>query len=209
MKDDTATDGTPTDATRRWPRSAVVVLATIAMLVPAAAWAGHRFTDVPTGTTFHDDITWLADTGVTRGCNPPANDRFCPDSPVTRAQMAAFLHRLETEDVFVPADELEGLLPIATFTFFTDTTIATQATRSPVTGDVTVADNGLGEYRVTLPGVSYGLATGRAVCTHIGSPGHTVSVASLAGTMWVRVRDAAGAAAEPVNSGVSCAVYGP
>ena len=31
--------------------------------------------------------------GVTRGCNPPVNDRFCPGSNVTRGQMAAFLHR--------------------------------------------------------------------------------------------------------------------
>jgi spore coat protein A, manganese oxidase len=42
---------------------------------------------------FEGDIEWLASTGVTRGCNPPANDRFCPDDPVTRGQMAAFLVR--------------------------------------------------------------------------------------------------------------------
>jgi hypothetical protein len=45
------------------------------------------------GSVFESDIEWLAATGVTRGCNPPANDRFCPDSVVTRGQMAAFLHR--------------------------------------------------------------------------------------------------------------------
>lgn len=45
------------------------------------------------GTVFESDIEWLSATGVTRGCNPPANDRFCPDEIVTRAQMAAFLHR--------------------------------------------------------------------------------------------------------------------
>ncbi|HVR79544.1 MAG TPA: S-layer homology domain-containing protein [Acidimicrobiia bacterium] len=39
------------------------------------------------------DIQALAATGITRGCNPPTNDRFCPDDPVTRAQMATFLHR--------------------------------------------------------------------------------------------------------------------
>jgi hypothetical protein len=44
-------------------------------------------------SVFEDDIRWLAATGVTRGCNPPANDEFCPDDPVTRGQMAAFLHR--------------------------------------------------------------------------------------------------------------------
>ena len=42
---------------------------------------------------FEDDINRLAQTGITRGCNPPANDRFCPSHPVTRAQMASFLVR--------------------------------------------------------------------------------------------------------------------
>ncbi len=54
-----------------------------------------------TGTSFEDtinspfkgDIAWLADVGVTKGCNPTANTRFCPDARVTRGQMAAFLHR--------------------------------------------------------------------------------------------------------------------
>lgn len=45
------------------------------------------------GSVFEDDITRLAAAGITRGCNPPANDRFCPDDPVTRGQMAAFLRR--------------------------------------------------------------------------------------------------------------------
>ena len=48
---------------------------------------------------FEADIEWLASVDVTRGCNPPANDRFCPNSPVTRGQMAAFLSRaLELTD---------------------------------------------------------------------------------------------------------------
>ena len=42
---------------------------------------------------FEDDINRLAEAGITRGCNPPVNDRFCPDAPVTREQMAAFLVR--------------------------------------------------------------------------------------------------------------------
>ena len=42
---------------------------------------------------FEDDINRLAESGITKGCNPPANDRFCPDSKVTREQMAAFLVR--------------------------------------------------------------------------------------------------------------------
>jgi VCBS repeat-containing protein len=45
------------------------------------------------GSTFLNDIIWLADAGITKGCNPPANDMFCPTSNVTRGQMAAFLVR--------------------------------------------------------------------------------------------------------------------
>jgi len=42
---------------------------------------------------FNADINRLAAAGITKGCNPPDNDRFCPNSYVTRAQMAAFLSR--------------------------------------------------------------------------------------------------------------------
>ncbi len=45
------------------------------------------------GSIFEADIERLATAGITKGCNPPVNDRFCPDDPVTRGQMAAFLHR--------------------------------------------------------------------------------------------------------------------
>ncbi len=49
------------------------------------------FTD--SAGVFQDDINRLAAAGITVGCNPPANDRFCPDSHVTREQMATFLTR--------------------------------------------------------------------------------------------------------------------
>jgi hypothetical protein len=42
---------------------------------------------------FQGDINRLAAAGITKGCNPPRNDRFCPDRRVTREQMAAFLVR--------------------------------------------------------------------------------------------------------------------
>lgn len=45
------------------------------------------------GSVFESAIERLAAAGVTNGCNPPSNDRFCPDSYVTRGQMAAFLVR--------------------------------------------------------------------------------------------------------------------
>jgi hypothetical protein len=52
-----------------------------------------EFGDVDESNTFRADIAWLSNSGITAGCNPPANDRFCPDATVTRGQMAAFLAR--------------------------------------------------------------------------------------------------------------------
>jgi hypothetical protein len=48
------------------------------------------------GSMFEQDIEKLAAAGITLGCNPPANDMFCPAASVTRGQMAAFLHRALT-----------------------------------------------------------------------------------------------------------------
>ncbi len=55
--------------------------------------AGEDYFSDDADSVFEDDINRLAASGVTRGCNPPANDRFCPDQAVTREQMAAFLVR--------------------------------------------------------------------------------------------------------------------
>ncbi len=45
------------------------------------------------GNVFEDDINAIADAGVTAGCNPPDNSRFCPDATTRRSQMASFLGR--------------------------------------------------------------------------------------------------------------------
>ena len=75
-------------------RSLVVIIGVVAMVASAtAAVAAHRFSDVPNDHVFHSEISWLADMDITRGCNPPANTRFCPNDVVTRGQMAAFLYR--------------------------------------------------------------------------------------------------------------------
>lgn len=46
-----------------------------------------------TSSVFATDIEWLSGAGITKGCNPPLNTMYCPDSYVTRGQMAAFLVR--------------------------------------------------------------------------------------------------------------------
>lgn len=50
------------------------------------------FTD-DDASIFEDDINRLAASGITRGCNPPANDHFCGRQPMTRGAMAAMLRR--------------------------------------------------------------------------------------------------------------------
>lgn len=62
----------------------------------------NPFTD--TKDSVHvDAISSLAAGGITRGCNPPDNDLFCPRDQVSRGQMAAFLVRaLGYEDGAAP-----------------------------------------------------------------------------------------------------------
>ena len=67
-----------------------------------AAFLARTFNLVPAGSDFFVDdrssifqsaINKVASSGITLGCNPPDNNRFCPDDFVTRGQMAAFLRR--------------------------------------------------------------------------------------------------------------------
>ncbi|MEA2024769.1 MAG: SpoIID/LytB domain-containing protein, partial [Actinomycetota bacterium] len=67
-----------------------------AFLVRAFAYSdnggGDLFTDDDT-SIFEGDIDRLATAGVTKGCNPPSNTRFCPDRTLSREEMATFLYR--------------------------------------------------------------------------------------------------------------------
>ena len=89
-------------------KTLLFVAAFVLFLVPVAAIAAGEFTDVADDNVFKADIDWLADAGVTRGCNPPANTRFCPGSNVTREQMAAFMHRLAANQVVDAATAVEA-----------------------------------------------------------------------------------------------------
>lgn len=79
--------------------AAIAALALAAIAIPMGAGASHGFTDIPDTNVFHADIDWLADFGVTKGCNPPANTEFCPTDAVTRETMAAFLRRLSENQI--------------------------------------------------------------------------------------------------------------
>ncbi len=95
----------------------VIGIAVALAAVPATlAFASHEggFEDVPDSNIFHDDIQWMQDADVTRGCNPPDNTEFCPTDFLTRQQEAAFFHRYDTylrgtiEARLVPEDCEEG-----------------------------------------------------------------------------------------------------
>ncbi|KAA3639752.1 MAG: hypothetical protein DWP92_04220 [Armatimonadetes bacterium] len=51
---------------------------------------------------YEGDIERLAAAGITAGCNPPANDRYCPDEQLTRGQMAVFLARALSLPILEP-----------------------------------------------------------------------------------------------------------
>ncbi len=63
------------------------------MVGQPAAKAAHSFTDVTTDAQ-NPAISWLAETGVTTGTS---DTTFSPQDTLTRAQIAAFLHRLAAE----------------------------------------------------------------------------------------------------------------
>jgi hypothetical protein len=95
---------------RRWVRLAVVIALTAAVVAPATALAFHYFDDVADGTTHAPGIEYVADKGITLGCD---SDSYCPNDPLTRAQMATFLYRSSGNDPATPpsvnADMLDGL----------------------------------------------------------------------------------------------------
>lgn len=75
---------------RKWVPAIVVA----AMVLPMGAYAGaSTFTDVSDDHIFVNDIEWMFENGITRGCNPPANTHYCPDDAITRGEVAAFFHR--------------------------------------------------------------------------------------------------------------------
>jgi hypothetical protein len=71
----------------------VIATAVVTSLLTGAttAYAGHEFNDVSDSNPFHEEISWLSDTGISQGF---ADGGFHPKAAVTRQAMAAFLLRL-------------------------------------------------------------------------------------------------------------------
>jgi hypothetical protein len=141
-------------------------------MIPVVANAAAGFIDVDDASVFVADIQWMADNGITKGCNPPTNDRFCPKDNVTREQMAAFMHRLADGQV-VDAGSLNGLADTAfvkhgTIVTTTGGTAWQEHILTPTVAhrngnDAEVSGDGLMVLPLTAPttiaGVEYGLAS--------------------------------------------------
>ena len=67
----------------------VLCLALALVFVPSAS-ASHSFSDVPDAHPFHNEIAIFKDTNITGGCSAT---EFCPQNPVLRQAMAAFIDR--------------------------------------------------------------------------------------------------------------------
>ena len=78
-------------SSRRRRAAAVVAMVFALAAFPLGTAAIHQFSDVPDSNIFHNDISAIADVGVTTGC---AAGLYCPSAYVTREQMAAFMNRL-------------------------------------------------------------------------------------------------------------------
>lgn len=75
---------------KRWWARFAVVGAVVAAVAAPAALANHLFSDVPTSSAHHNDISAIAGAGITAGCAPGL---YCPADPVRRDQMGTFLRR--------------------------------------------------------------------------------------------------------------------
>jgi hypothetical protein len=77
-------------------RRVLLSIAAITLIaVPTAAFADHVFDDVSDGDVHAPGIEYVADAGITLGCDA---DNYCPNDSLTRAQMGTFLYRSSGND---------------------------------------------------------------------------------------------------------------
>jgi len=69
-----------------------VVIASLAASDVASAAPCSGFTDVEDTSEFCPNVDWLKNRGITLGCTSSA--MYCPNDPVSRLAMAAFMNRL-------------------------------------------------------------------------------------------------------------------
>jgi hypothetical protein len=115
-------------------------LLVLALVIPGTALANHLFDDVPTGSTFHTNISNIYNRGLTTtGCG---GGNYCPDDPVLRGQMAGFLDRIYRTDG----------LPLGYASINADGTVNSGYARN--LGNVTATRPQAGYYQVTFGGLT-------------------------------------------------------
>jgi hypothetical protein len=72
------------------PRAQMAAMLSRGLNLPPSG--SDRFVD-DNASQFEGAINRVAAAGITFGCNPPQNSRFCPGDSVTRGQMAGFVRR--------------------------------------------------------------------------------------------------------------------
>jgi hypothetical protein len=70
------------------------------LVLAESGWTGIFSDD--DGSVHENNIEKIFNQGITVGCNPPLNNRFCPSRDITRGDMAAFLARA------IPLTEVTG-----------------------------------------------------------------------------------------------------
>ena len=100
-------------------RAALMLAIAVMLVVPATAVAQSLFNDVDDNSVHAPGIAFMKDSGVTVGCG--SGTTYCPDDPVTRAQMATFMHRLSgnaanTEPSVLAASTLDVATAVGGFT---------------------------------------------------------------------------------------------
>jgi hypothetical protein len=90
-------------------------------------YQGINFADVPASDVFYTDIGKLSARGVTVGCG---GGNYCPNSPVTREQMAAFILRAKGEfsPPLPPGQRFNDVPPTNVFYSFIDRLAVLQIT---------------------------------------------------------------------------------
>lgn len=98
-----------------------LAITSVALLVPATAWATHTFTDVEDGRFYTEAVEWAFENDITTGTS---DTTFSPDDPVTRGQNVTFAKRYD-DNIVQPALSEMG------------TTVAADSAAAFVNGDNT------------------------------------------------------------------------
>ncbi|MEA3503429.1 MAG: S-layer homology domain-containing protein, partial [Actinomycetota bacterium] len=163
-----------------------------------------EFTDTA-GSIHASDIERLAAAGITKGCNPPTNDRYCPKNPVTREQMASFLTRALHLDPIDPPPPLPAVSPSPLVVIGTDSWLYFSETIEQPCLDNSVFDRAVAE---SVKAKTVVEASGRQFVYTIPPNKSSIYSGTVPGSVWSgscaeqnsdRLRVAFAGAADPVR----------